>query len=451
MKKYLILPLISLLAFSVTGCKKKNKKEEEKDWNVYHSEYVYEAPSYEPIDFTRDGTYPYSIGVVGIPEKGILQTRWDDYEIKLRCHYLDGALVDFDFEEKNIPIEFRHHLGEVGHHKLNIEYGLMPISVDFEIVLNTDWKGFNCYFFDINNNLIHTQSVGYYGNVKYNGPEIPKQEEDQDYQYNFVGWNHETKNIYQDMQFKTVYEKIEKRLYAIKPYQLDYVNISTLVDDNKNKATSLFYLGRVRRVAAVYSEPKQLVDSDIKLEFNYSDFSNYWEELNKSIIGTIQYVHDPAYDSTLYGSVPNLLKNARYGTVMDSRYDFKGGAKTYLENEEEATLSAIDPYVFLANRVRSFTGNTETIKVTDNVQGYYRQAVVFNFDVYLSASYRRIGNKVYELGDFNEFICCPVINSAKYTVQYSKDGDFKDNFNTHLTLSDKALFNNASSQDWKPW
>ena len=451
MKKYWILPLVSLLAFSVTGCKKKNKNEEEKNWDVYHSEYVYEDPVYEPIDFTRDGTYPYSIAVEGIPEKGILQTRWDDYGIKFRCHYLDGALVDFAFEEKNIPIEFRHHLGEVGNHKLNIQYGLMPITVEFTIILNTDWKGFNCYFFDSNDKLIHTQSVGYYGTVKYNGPEIPEQEEDEDYQYKFVGWNHQTKNIYQDMQFKTVYEKNEKRLYSLKPYQLNYHSISTLVDNDKNKASSLFYLGRVRRAAAIHSEAQALNGSDIRLSFDYSDFSSYWSELNQSIVKQIRYEHDASYSSMLYGSVPNLLENISYGTVMDDRYGFDGGTKTYLENQEEATLSAIDPYVFLANRVLSFTNNSETIKATDNVSGYYRQAVVFNFDVYLSVSYRRIGNKIFELGDFNQIICCPVINTAKYVVQYSKDGKFEDNFNTYLSLSDKALYNNASSQEWKAW
>lgn len=451
MKKYLVLPLISLLAFSVTGCKKKSRNEEQQKWEVYHEDYVYDTPTYEPIDFTRNGTYPYTIAVEGIPEKGILQTRWDDHDIKLRCHYLDGALVDFAFKEKNIPIEFRHYLGEVGHHKLDIEYGLMPVSVEFDITLNTDWKGFNCYFFDSNNKLIHSQSVGYYATVNYNGPEISELEEDEDYQYNFVGWNNDTKNINEDMQFKTVYEKNEKRLYAIKPYQLGYQSISTLVDNDKNKASSLFYLGRVRRVAAVYTEPVKLTDKDIELKFDYSDFGSYWNDLNKSIIGTIKYEHDSTYDSMLYGSVPNLLENASYGTIMDNRYDFKGGTKTYLENEEEITMSAIDPYVFLANRVQSFTGKTETVKARDNVAGYYRQAVVFNFDVYLSASYRRIGSKIYELGDFSQFICCPVINTAKCVVQYSADGKFGDNFSTYLSLTDKALYNNASSQNWKPW
>ena len=66
-------------------------------------------------------------------------------------------------------------------------------------------------------------------------------------------------------------------------------------------------------------------------------------------------------------------------------------------------------------------------------------------------SFKRIGNKVYELGEFNEFISCPISGSGEKVIQYSKDEEFKDNFDTSLTLSSRAVFNNANSIDWGEW
>ena len=451
MKKRLILPLLSILVLGVTGCKKSQTEEKQVEWQTYHEDYVYKFPAYEPIDVSREGGAPYTISVIGIPSKGIPQTEWDDSDIKLRCFYDDGVVLDHEFKEKNIPVEYRHFLGEVGTHKISIKYGLMPLEFEFNVVTNPNWKGFTCYFFNTDNKLIHTQVAGYYSSIQYTGPEIPQIEEDDDYEYRFSGWNHSTKYIYQDMQFKTVYDKVEKRLYAVKPYQYGYESIAAVVSENKKKGSSLIYLGRVRRAPALFGESQYLDSTDIELKFNYGDYGTIWNELNKSIISKIKYEHDPNYDSNIYGSVSNLLSAPDYGTLIDSKYNYHGGDKVYLEDEKEIKTSAQDPYVYLSNRVLDYAEKTETVKGLSNAAGYYRLAVLFDFDVYLSISYKRIGETAFEIGEFNQFICCPVIDTITYDIQYSKTTEFGDNFNTNLTLSDKAVYNNAAMLDWGKW
>ena len=451
MKKRIILPLLSILVLGFAGCKKNETPDKTEEWQTYHEDYVYKLPAYEPIDVSREGGTPYSITVIGIPSKGILQTEWDDNDIKLRCFYDDGVVLDYEFRERNIPIDYRHYLGEVGTHKLSIKYGLMPLEFEFKVVSNPNWKGFTCYFFNLENKLIHTQVAGYYASIQYTGPEVPQMEEDDDYQYHFSGWNHSTKYVYQDMQFKTVYDKLEKRLYAVKPYQFGYESITGVVGENKNKGSSLIYLGRVRRAAALYGEIKCLDSEDIELKFNYGDYGTIWNDLNKSIISKIKYEHDPNYDSNIYGSVANLLSAPDYGTMIDSKYNYHEGAKVSLEDGKEVSLSAIDPYVYLSNRVLDYVDKTETVKGMVNSAGYYRLAVLFDFDVYLSMSYKRIGESAFEIGEFNEFVCCPIVDTLTYDIQYSKTDEFVDNFNTNLTLSDKAVYNNAAMLDWGKW
>ena len=343
MKKHVIFPLFSVISLGLIGCKNSKERERTEQWEQYHDEYVYDVPTYEPIDLIRDGAYPYTISVVGIPSGGIKQAAWDDYTIKLRCYYTDGAMIDRQLYEKNIPIDYRHYIGEIGTHKLSINYGIMPLSFEFKVIANPNFTGYTCYFFDLNSKLIHTQNVGYYGTVVYNGPSLDADTEDENYIYHFTGWNREMKNIHQDTQFKAVVEKTEKRNYAIKPYQSSYVTINSVVNKTDQKGSVLFYLGRVRRVAAIYTDNMYLGGSDLTFKFSYSDFSPYWNALNSNLVGTIKYESDPDYDSSIYGSIPNLLANANYGTAMDSKYNYYGGNKVYLENKQEVVMSGNDP------------------------------------------------------------------------------------------------------------
>ena len=256
------------------------------------------------------------------------------------------------------------------------------------------------------------------------------------------------KNINQDTQFKAVMEKTEKRNYSIKPYQSSYVTIGNVVNKTNQKGSALFYLGRIRRVASIYTDTQELTGSDITFQFRYSDFSPYWNNLNSNIIRSIKYESEPDYDSLIYGSVVNMLSHPNFATEMDVKYNYNGGTKVYLETKQEVALSGNNPYDYVANDVLKYISGPVTVKSGENVQGYYRLAVVYDFDIYCSMSFKRIGNKVYELGDFNEFISCPISDTAERVVQYSKDGEFKDNFNTSLTLSSRTVFNNANGIDW---
>lgn len=451
MKKSRISLLFPLIVILFAGCKNQQERQRTEQWQQYHDEYVYDVPAYEPIDVVRDGAYPYTITVVGIPSSGIKQAAWDDNSIKLRCFYSDGAMIDHSFQEKNIPIDFRHYLGELGTHKLSIRYGLSSLSFDFTIIANPNFPGYTCYFFDHNEKLIHTQTVGYYGTVVYGGPSLDVDTEDDNYKYHFVGWNREMKNIHQDTQFKAVMEKTEKRYYAIKPYQSSYVTIGSVVNNTTQKGSALFYLGRVRRAAAIFTETKYLGGSDLTFKFSYSDFSPYWNDLNANVIGSIKYENDPDYDSSIYGSIANVLAHPNYTTALDGKYNYHGGNKVYLENKQDVTMSGNGPYDYVANDVLKWIDGEVTVKLGDNVKGYYRLAVIYDFDVYCSMSFKRIGNKVYEIGDFNEFTVCPVANSAERVVQFSKDENFKENFDTSLSLSSRAVYNNANSIDWNEW
>jgi len=452
MKKRLILPIFSLLSISLVGCKKEVIEDDPtKDWEIYHEDYVYEDPQYEVLDLSKENAYPYSIRVDNIPTEGIPQATWDEYNIKLHCFYSDGSTADVPLYERNLPVECRHYLGEVGEHKLHFAYGIHDYSIEFKVINNPEWKGFNCYFFNMDNKLIHTQIVGYYASLHYSGPDISEKEEDDDYLYHFTGWNQSTKYIHQDMQYRTQYEKIEKRMYAIKPAKDGYSNVAGIVDSANNKGNSLFYLGRVHRVAAVYSSVAYMTPEGATVEFDYSDYGSFFKEINQSIIGLIKYEHDPNYDSLLYGSVASILMHPEYSMLIDERYEYEGGRKVYLENGKEIQLSAQDPYVYLSNRVLDFVNPHSKASLEKDELGYYRAAVVFDFDVYLSMSYRRIGNNIFEIGAFNRFVVCPDTSTVNYVIQNSKDGKFEDNFDTHLSLSEKAVYNNAAMLDWDEW
>ena len=79
----------------------------------------------------------------------------------------------------------------------------------------------------------------------------------------------------------------------------------------------------------------------------------------------------------------------------------------------------------------------------------YRYAIVVSVDVYLSLSFYKLGDDVYEIGAFNNFVMASVKYSAKAVLQHSNDGKFKNNFDTRLSLTTKALYYSADMIDWK--
>lgn len=449
MKKHVIFSIFSVICLGLVGCQKAKDKEQVEHWERYHEEYVYDDPIYESIDVTVDDAYPNTITIFGIPFSGIKQASWDEYNIKIRCSYTNGKMLDYPLYEKNIPIEHRHFFGEVGTHKLELQYGLTTLSFEFKVINNENFKGYNCYFFDSKDKLLHTQNVGYYETVRYNGPDVTVEKDSDDFSYRFAGWNRNTKFIHQDMQFKALVEKVEKRSYALKPYQNDYYSIGGLVDKESQTGSALFYLGRIHRVATMYGDSVELDNQDVSLSFNDFDFGSNWNKLNREMISKIKYVNDPDFDSSIYGSISSLISYPNFATQIPVKYNYRGGNKVYLENKDEILLSATSPYKHLSNAILEYANTSEIVKIAGNFQGFYRLAVVFDFDIYCSISIKRIGNKLYELGSENTFICCPDLLSKKCVVQFSKNGEFKDEFNTSLSLSSRTICNNANMLNWE--
>ena len=448
-KLFLLIPL--LMVSPLVGCNHSKNNDP-----IYDDAILYNDPDYEPVDFSREDAVPYSITVLGIPSEGIKQTLWDEYDsIEFRVYYQSDKadtplVIDHKFYEKNIPVEYRHYLGEIGTHKIEIKYGLMPLSFEFKVIENPDWHGYKCEYFDKDGKYLHTQQVGYYADVIYNGPELVD-EEDEDYQYHFKRWNHNTKCIHQDMQFKAVYQKNEKRLVSVKPRLNNFDAIAGLVSNNNpNKGQALIYLGRIKRATLLHSDAKELFDKDIELSFENGDYSKYWNELNNSVISKIKYEHDPNYDSYMYGSVSNLISQSDFASYFDERYSF-GDINVVLENGEKVKISHSAPYDTCLSTVKGYMYNHKTITKQDYVDGYYRLAVVAAVDVYLSVSITRIDADKYEVGNFNNFLASPVSDTVNYLVQYSEEEEFTAFDDSYLSLSNKAVYETAKIIKWNKW
>lgn len=442
MKKFKLFALIPLLfsGISLTACGEKPVK--------YNEKFVMDGPHYEPVDITRDnGAYAQTITIVGIPSKGIKQVCWDDYGIKLRIYYSDGKLLDREFSEKHIPLEFRHYLGEIGHHQIEIAYGPQTLSFDFEIIKNNDWKGFTCTFFDNKKKLVHTQQVGYYQDLEYDGPDITALKEDNDYIYRFAKWNYSTKRIHQDMQFTAVYEKHEKRIVAVTPFHTDHVGLTALVDSEHKKGSGLFFLGRIKHIATIWTDMKELTPTeDLELPWHVVDYSMYWNTLTQDIANKIKVINNIEYNSLLLGSLDQLIRVPNFASSFDSRYKYKG-VHAYLDNGENPELSYNEPYSYTINNSVGYTLLSGHVS-KDELPGYYRYAVVADFDIYMSMSFTKLDKGIYEIGSFNSIIAAPVGGTFHSLIQRSDDGVFGPSDDSELYLSTHGVYAIAQMIDW---
>ena len=447
MKNIKILLVFPVILAGLTGCKNKKNEEKSFDWNVYHNDVIYSAPTYEQIDIAKDGTAPYNIVLQGVPEEGIPQTRWDDYDIKLHCWYNDGTQQDIPFKEVNIPIKDRHLLAEIGTHEFDLGFSPMPRKWEFKIIENKNWNGFKCYFFDGSNTLIHTQTVGYYENVVYNGPAIEPVDA-LEIQYRFTKWNQSLNYVNQDMQLKALYKSVEKRDYARKPADANHKFIGSVIDKANQKGSTNIYLGRLQGVAGIYSNIEYLGGSNIHLQVPNTDFGKYWNEMNKVVQDHILYREVDSKVPYFQGSVANMLTSLNYNTVMDDRFSYPKDTTVKLVDNVDATLSANDPYDNVLTRINPYIGKVEVCTVGSKDSGYYRIAILFDVDVYLTYSYRRISEGAYELDVHNALTISPVIGTCRYVLQTSETEEFKDSFNTYFEIDTETLWNYANAQNW---
>ena len=444
MKKIKFLVLIPLLLTSLSGCKQEIHKE-------YDEAFFYDDPIYEPLEIAHSdpNIFVLSTELLNV-YKGVKAAAWDDSEVKIRVKYSDYSIKDFDLKTKNFPLEMRHYLGEIGTHRINlIEYKWI-VGMEFEIIENPDWHGYTCEFFDKDKKFLHKEIVGYYQDVNYNGPEIPTEQDDYNYQYVFKGWDHSTKYIHQDTQFLGIYEKVEKRYYANMPYNTDHVGLSNFVDSNNKIGNGLVYLGRVRRVPTFYSESQFLCANDIYFEPQFDEYGKYFNEYNENIVKyCLQYEENGHYISNVYGNPYELLNNPSFALDFDKRYEYYS-VKAFLDDKSEVSLSSRDPYdnvfddIYRCMKTRS----SMTVTKAGNQMGYYRYAVVSSFDVYLSASFERIENHVYQISNFNEFIMAPVKDTAEVVIQFCEDDKFEQTFDSKLVISTEGLYYAAEMVDW---
>lgn len=446
MKNFKILALFPVILVGLAGCKNKKENAKPFDWTVYHEDYIYGSPTYEPINVAREGVGINSIVLTGIPEEGIPQTRWDDYPIKLRCFYTDGETIDYDFKEINIPIKYRHELGEVGKHTFDLGFSPMSRTWEFNIIENPDWKGFNCYFFNGSSELIHTQIVGYYECATYNGPQIPNVDT-LDNQYRFAKWSQSLDYICQDMQFKATYKTIEKRNYARKPVE-GTKHIDSINNVSNQSGSTTLYLGRLYKVPGIFSNVELLGGKNITLTVPNVDFGKYWNEMNQEAINHIKYIADASKETYFHGSVANMLDGLNYNTVIDNRFNYPTSTSIKLEDNVDAMISKTDPYDNILNNINQYVNKVEVITLGSRDAGYYRIAVLFDVDVYLTYSYKKIGAETYELDVHNALTISPVMGTCKYVIQYSETSEFIDTFNTHFDITTETLWACANNQSW---
>ena len=449
MKNIKILAFIPILVGAgLTGCK--NKKETN-PWETYHEEYLYNQPVYEPLDVSVEGNYPASVVVINLPEEGIPQTKWDDYDIKLRCVYDNTQPREFNLKEVNIPIPFRHYLGEVGEHEIEIKYDLMPLKWNFKIIENPDWKGFNCYFFDMENNLIHTQGAQYYECITYSG-ELPKPVETLEYEARFTKWNRSLEYICQTMQFKAQSKQFEKRDYARIPVKYHHKGIGGIDDIAKQKGSTTIYLGRLYRTAALTTEVQEYDGKDLSFKLPENDLGEYYNKVNEIARDHIKYIEVPEFTPYMYGSIPNMISTISFNNVWDSRFRKPSDMMVVeLEDGVQTTLSAIDPHTNVINMVTPYIGKEVTVEKAKLQNGYYRYSVIMDFDVYLTYSYKRIGEREYEIDAFNYLTVCPVIASQKEVLQYSETPEFHDEFNKTFEIDTEWMWFYAKSHNWGEW
>ena len=436
----LLMLLPALVLTGLTGCNNSSKD------RPYEDNFIYGGPVYRELDLSKEGTTIKSVEFLGLYHP-IKAAAFDDSDAQIRVWYNDNTTTSFEFKEINVPIEYRHLFGEVGDHEFSIAFNGEVAKFAFKVEENPNFNGYHCYFYNKDKKLMNTQVVGYYQDVTYKGEPLPEIIDDNDYQYTLMGWDHETTYIHQDMQFLATYDKLEKRLRTAKPYNWDYHCLCGLINEDKTSGKALMYLGRVYRVATIYSEIKELESEDLEFDFsNYKDFGPFYNEVNDSIASLIKFKVDPDYNSKLYGNAHEIVATPRFANAFDSRYDFKG-MKCYLEDDTTAELKNNDPYDYMYNRVDSYIHNKETVKKGSKI-GYYRMALLNDYDVYVSVSYNKLDKGIYEVGAYNEYLISPVNYNLKLEIQHSYDGTFMNNFPSELTLSTKGLWNAANLIDW---
>ena len=453
MKNIKVLALIPfmMLGSLLTAC---NNKEPANNDRPYQEGFIYvDPPMYEPIELDVGDKQLDKVEFIYFPYNHQIKVAdFDNLDCQIRAWYLDGTTHNFPIKMKNIPLEFRHYFGEIGDHSITLKFRGKTEVLDFTIIENPEFKGYKCYFYDRNKKLVDTQTIGYYQTATYQGVELPKVEEDGDYRYTLVGWDHDTQYIHQDMQFMAKYNKLEKRWYAIRQYNRESTALCGIVNEEKTKGSALAFIGRINRAVPYYGPTYELDGEDIELSIEPGNYTKYLQDLNDFIVKElVEYKVDPEFNMKLYGNPSEIVTHPQFATEFNKNYQYEGGIKAYMDDKEDIELSAMDPFENTIDYISKCFSYIRPIISKDDKAGYYRAAIVGSFDVYLDVSFNKLGDHIYEVGNFNQFVIAPVRYSFKMIDQYSVDGEFGPNFDTKLTVSTRSLFYMADAIDWSRW
>ena len=202
MKKLSIL-FIASLTTTLISCGFEQPSETPHSWS-------YTPVQEDTIRVGKEGVEIASINVINIPSSGIKIAGWDECNIELDVMYNDLTHQSFDFLEKHIPLEYRHFLGEIGHHSLSIAINGVDVTFGFDIINNPDFHGYNCKFVDTRSEgepVIQETTVGYYQSVEYTGEDFPDEVIDDNNVKTFIGWDYSLNAIHQDMEFRNKFRR----------------------------------------------------------------------------------------------------------------------------------------------------------------------------------------------------------------------------------------------------
>ena len=453
MKNIKLLATLPLLLVSVlAGCG--SKASNNNNDRPYQEELLYEdAPVYEPIvfDYNKEVERLEFTGAIG---HKIKVAAFDDAEVGVRAWYTDGtASLSIPLTIKNIPIEDRHYFGEVGEHSIELVYQGKKDKLTFTVIDNPAFPGYTCWFYDRNKKILETKVVGYYQPAIYTGTPLPESEEDGDYRYTLVGWNHNTAYVHQNTQFIAKYTKLEKNYYAIRPYSSINQGVASIVNSTRTEGSSLSYLGRVHRCTAYYGEKVRLGTEDIELpKPDKANYTTYIMEMNQTIVReNLTLTSDAEVSTKLFGNIAELLLRPQFAESMNPNYDFGKDMKVYMEDGDTYNISNLDPVNVTVSSINGAMNMLPPKISKDEEDGYYRAAVIGDFDIYLDCSFKKLQDHIYEIGAFNQFVISPVKNTFKLVAQHSADGSFSINFPTKINISTKKIYSSAEMINWSKW
>ena len=447
----LIILLIPALLFACTPKKTDTSSSSSSEEIVDTPTFTFSAAEEVAIDVTKAGVEVLTVDVINIPERGIKVADWDNSNIKLRVSYNDSTTEDFPFMVKHIPLESRHYLGELGHHNIEIMISGHSTKFGFDIIRNPDFPGYRCQFIDsYSQGQMYEVTVGYYQNAIYEGPEFPDHPVGTEYLRAFIGWDYPLDNVHQDMIYNSVYRDTEKRFYGDNLKDGESHVVSTYKDTEDGTISVLTYLGRVHRVALNYGNVVHHQKGDEVMELSLRDlnlFNERWEQLNKDILNYgLQYNYDSTANQHLFGSTTALTVSPMFLSAFETMYSQTSYSVT-LDSGIAVTTSSYPNYATVYGLAS--THRDDKVSVTSDLEsGYYRAAIVCNFDVYASVTFSKLANGKYNLETHSKYMFSPITTSLDVLAQFSETEEFVNTYDKKVELSNKMLLDIAKGLDW---